>query len=312
MDWHPEDYARHSSAQLAWTRELIARLDLAPDEAECSTFRAVLDVGCGDGTITAEFARALPDGFVLGVDSSPAFVDYARQHYPECTPIRRDWGAFRSPSAHPNLCFEIMDARRLAYPRRFRLYSSRDLIFSNATLHWVDDHRAFLAGCARLLAPGGRLVLSCGGKGNAAAIVSVMDELIRKPHWARYFAAFAFPYHFYATADSECTAFRYERGLPEAGFRPIRLELVEKDMAQQGREGLAGWIRTTWMPYTHRLPQGHREAFISEVVDDYLRERPLDELARSHVQMVRLEVEASILPTLPPHDGSREQSWQKG
>jgi trans-aconitate methyltransferase len=180
-----------------------------------------------------------------------------------------------------------MDARRLAYPRRFRLYSSRDLICSNATLHWVDDHQAFLAGCARLLAPQGRLVLSCG-KGNAAAMVSVMDELIRKPHWARYFAAFAFPYHFYSKAD-------YDRWLPEAGFRPTRLELVEKDMAQQGREGLAGWIRTTWMPYTHRLPQGYREAFISEVVDDYLRERPLDELGRSHVQMVRLEVEASIL-----------------
>jgi trans-aconitate 2-methyltransferase len=295
MDWDPEDYARHSGAQLAWARELIARLDLAPDEA-------VLDVGCGDGKITAEFARALPvcqlcppmiyvgtaelaNGFVLGVDSSPAFVDYARQHYP--------------PSTYPNLCFEIMDARRLAYPRRF------DLIFSNAALHWVDDHQAFLAGCARLLAPGGRLVLSCGGKGNAAAMVSVMDELIRKPHWERYFAAFAFPYHFYATAD-------YDRWLPEAGLRPIRLELVEKDMAQQGREGLAGWIRTTWMPYTHCLPEEHREAFILEAVDDYLRERPLDELGRSHVHMVRLEVEASILPTLPPHDGSREQSWQKG
>ena len=190
MDWDPEDYARHSSAQLAWARELIAKYRrfgepslLAPDEAECApippdwgTFRAVLDVGCGDGKITAEFARALPDGFVLGVDSSPAFVDYAREHYP--------------PSTHPNLRFEIMDARRLAYPRRF------DLIFSNATLHWVDDHRAFLAGCARLLAPGGRLVLSCGGKGNAAAMVSVMDELIRKPRWERYFAAFVFPYHF--------------------------------------------------------------------------------------------------------------------
>ena len=278
MDWDPEDYARHSGAQLAWARELVARLDLAPDQA-------VLDVGCGDGKITAEFARTLPDGFVLGVDSSPAFVDYARQH--------------RAPSAYPTLRFEIMDARRLAYPRRF------DLIFSNATLHWVDDHRAFLAGCARLLAPGGRLVLSCGGKGNAAAIVSVMDALIRKPHWGRYFAAFAFPYHFNSTAD-------YTRWLPEAGLRTIRLELVEKDMAQQGREGLAGWIRTTWMPYTHRLPQGHREAFISEAMDDYLREQPLDDLGRSHVHMVRLEVEASILPTLPPHDGSREQSRQKG
>ena len=39
MDWDPEDYARHSSAQLAWANDQIARLDLAPDEAECSTFR---------------------------------------------------------------------------------------------------------------------------------------------------------------------------------------------------------------------------------------------------------------------------------
>ena len=65
-------------------------------------------------------------------------------------------------------------------------------------------------------------------------------------------------------------------------------------MAQQGPGGLAGWIRTTWMPYTHRLPEEHREAFIFEAVDDYLHERPLDELGRSHVHMVRLEVEAII------------------
>ncbi|HEX2623263.1 MAG TPA: methyltransferase domain-containing protein, partial [Phototrophicaceae bacterium] len=70
MQWNPQDYAKNSGAQLGWARELITKLNLKGDEA-------LLDVGCGDGKITAELARAVPDGFVLGVDSSPDFVAYA-------------------------------------------------------------------------------------------------------------------------------------------------------------------------------------------------------------------------------------------
>ena len=67
MNWNPHDYAKNSSAQLAWGRELISRITFVGSEA-------ALDVGCGDGKITAEFARALPGGYVLGVDSSPEFI----------------------------------------------------------------------------------------------------------------------------------------------------------------------------------------------------------------------------------------------
>ncbi|MDD5093251.1 MAG: methyltransferase domain-containing protein [Dehalococcoidia bacterium] len=260
MDWNPEDYARNSGAQLAWAREFISRLNLAGNEA-------LLDVGCGDGKVTAEFATVVPQGFVLGIDSSSAFIDYARLHYP--------------PSLYPNLQFEQMDARELAHTRRF------DVIFSNATLHWVEDHRAFLLGCARLLKPQGRLIISCGGQGNAADVFAVIDELIREPRWAPHFEDFSFPYFFYSPS-------KYERWLTEAGFHPMRLELVEKDMTHHGREGLAGWIRTTWMPYTHRVPADKREKFIFECVDGYLKKHPVDKLWCSHVKMVRLEVEAHI------------------
>lgn len=258
LEWNPEDYARNSAAQLGWARELIARLGLAGDEA-------LLDVGCGDGKVTAEIARAVPDGFVLGVDASAAFVDYARSHY--------------LSSAHPNLRFEQMDARRLAYPRQF------DVIFSNAALHWVDDHRAFLSGCASLLKPGGRLVLSCGGAGNAAGMHAALDHQIQAPEWAGYFTGFVFPYHFYSPAD-------YDHWLPEAGLSPTRLALVEKDMLHPGREGLAGWLRTTWLPYTSRVPTDLREQFIAACVDTYLAAHPLDEAGVCHVAMIRLEVEA--------------------
>jgi hypothetical protein len=55
MRWNPEDYAQNSDAQLKWARELRSNLDLQGTEA-------VLDVGCGDGKITADFAQALPQG----------------------------------------------------------------------------------------------------------------------------------------------------------------------------------------------------------------------------------------------------------
>ena len=191
------------------------------------------------------------------------------------------------PSAYPTLRFAEMDARRLAYDRRF------DVIFSNATLHWVDDIPAFLAGSARLLKPTrqfvpSRLIISCGGAGNAAEVVKTMERQIRLLRWAEYFRDFAFPYYFYAPSD-------YAPWLAAAGFTATRLALVEKDMTHAGRDGLAGWMRTTWMPYTHRVPEARREAFLYECVDDYLREHPLDGEGRSHVRMVRLEAEAHLL-----------------
>lgn len=253
MEWDPEAYARNSSNQLAWARELIGRLGLKGNEA-------LLDVGCGDGKITAEIAGAVPDGFVLGVDASGANIDYARAHY--------------ATEQHPNLRFEQMDARRLDYPRQF------DVIFSNAVLHWVDDHPAFLAGCAKLIQPGGRLVISCGGKGNAAGVHAAIDRVMAKPGWAGFFEEFPFPYHFNAPAD-------YARWLPEAGFSLERAELVEKDMTHAGADGLAAWL-----PYTSRVPAEQREAFIAECVASYLSDNPLDEAGQCHVRMIRLEVEA--------------------
>ena len=171
MHWNPEDYARNSSAQLVWARELISRMAFTGSEA-------VLDVGCGDGKITAEFARVLPRGFVLGVDSSAEFIAYASEHYPR--------------SSFASLHFQQMDARALELDREF------DLIFSNAALHWVDDHRAFLRGAAEHLHPNGRLILSCGGAGNAAGIIGALERLISSPVWSGYFTGFEFPYHFYS------------------------------------------------------------------------------------------------------------------
>jgi trans-aconitate methyltransferase len=258
MIWNPEDYAKNSDAQLKWARELRENLDLQGNES-------VLDVGCGDGKITADFSVALPNGTVVGVDSSPPMIAYATRTY--------------AAMQYPNLSFACLDARSLDFEHEF------DLVFSNATLHWVDNHQAFLKGVNQALRSGGRLVISCGGRGNALDVLKVFSEVVASKPWSGYFDDFHHPYFFYGEQE-------YALWLGKAGFKVEHLELVPKDMTHRGKEGLAGWIRTTWMPFTHRVPEREQDSFIAHFVDKYLERIPLDSDGLAHVRMVRLEVNA--------------------
>jgi trans-aconitate methyltransferase len=78
----------------------------------------------------------------------------------------------------------------------------------------------------------------------------------------------------------------------ESGLEPVRVELIPKDMEHDGESGLAGWIRTTWMPFTERIPENQRDQFINELISAYIQQIPLDTNGKAHVAMVRLEVEA--------------------
>ena len=258
VTWNPGDYAANSASQQAWARELIARLKLTGHET-------VLDIGCGDGKVTAELARSVPKGAVTGIDASAEMIRFAQRAFPR-------------PAA-ANLNFAVMDARHIKLQQRF------DLAFSNAALHWVDDHPGVLRGVAACLKPGGRLVISCGGKGNAQDVFLALRGLMRLKRWKEFFRNVARPYFFFSPED-------YRAWLPQFGFRGQRIELAPKDMAFDTVEKFTGWFRTTWLPYTQRVPESQREAFIAAVVERFLSRHPVDTAGRVHVGMVRLEIEA--------------------
>ena len=160
-----------------------------------------------------------------------------------------------------------------------------DVVFSNAVLHWVLDHLSILKNIKKSLKPKGRILLQMGGKGNAGGILAVMEGLILDDTWKRYFQNFAFPYGFYGPVE-------YKSWLKLSGLQAMRIDLIPKDMKQMGREGLAGWIHTTWLPYIERIPKTLREAFIAELVELYVSQHPPDADGYVHVDMMRLEIEA--------------------
>ncbi|MFH0862274.1 MAG: methyltransferase domain-containing protein [Candidatus Altiarchaeota archaeon] len=284
--WDARGYDKNASFQRGLATELIDKLGLKGDER-------VLDVGCGDGKNTSEIAARLPRGTALGIDSSEDMIGHAKREYP--------------PARFPNLSFEVMDVLKMGYRGEF------DVVFSNATLHWIKDHRRMLKKVAASLRPGGRILIQMGGKGNAADTFRVMDAFAESEKWRDYFTGYESPFGFWSPKE-------YEPWMKEAGLAPRRIELIERDMTQVWPEGFKGWIRSTWLPYTESVPEGLREEFIDEVAKEYVRLHPLRKDGKVHVAMVRLEVEAEkenvpvsrfgIHPQMRPFERSR--GWQTG
>jgi trans-aconitate methyltransferase len=248
--WDAADYRANSSAQLGLARDFLGRIAI-PAEAR------VLDVGCGDGKVTALIEATA----VTGCDRSAEMVELAQREHPECA-------------------FVVADVRDLPFDAEF------DVVVSFTALHWVvDRHVDALSGMRRALVPGGRLAVTFPGDGNMAQLAATAHEVNERPAWRDAFAGFRFPWLMPATAV-------YRPLVEAAGLEVTRLELVMRDVAHDGADGLAGWMRTTWMPYTDRLEPERRGAWIDEVVAAYAERMPPDDEGRLHVPSYRIELEA--------------------
>ena len=124
----------------------------------------VLDLGCGDGRLTARLAACVPAGRVLGIDASAGMLEAA------------------AALAGPNLRFVRMDIHDINFRAEF------DVVLSNATLHWVKDHRRLLAAVHAALGPGGVARFNFAGQGNCQAFEQVVREVMAEAAYAEYFA----------------------------------------------------------------------------------------------------------------------------
>lgn len=159
----------------------------------------ILDVGCGDGVLTAELRAKGAD--VLGIDSSEDFVTAARAR---------------------GLDARLMDGEALDFGPEF------DAVFSNAALHWMPAADAVAAGIARALKPGGRFVAEFGGHGNVAAIVTAMRAIAQRLGGD---VALANPWYFPSPQA-------YQAVLERHGFRVRRIALIPRPVVlKTGMEG---------------------------------------------------------------------------
>ena len=142
--WDPDRYIANARFVAELATPVVALL--APQAGE-----RILDLGCGDGYLTAKFAAL--GCSVVGVDASAAQVEAARKL---------------------GLDARVADGEKLAFDPEF------DAVFSNATLHWLKDHDAAIDGAWRALKPGGRFVGECGGDGCVTLIRAALGRALSK------------------------------------------------------------------------------------------------------------------------------------
>jgi trans-aconitate 2-methyltransferase len=224
-EWDAVTYDRISDVQLGWALEQLERLPLRGDEI-------VLDAGCGSGRVTAELADRVPHGRVYGVDVSDAMAAHARAALGGRATI---------------LCQDLVE---LELPKPV------DVVFSNATFHWIHDHNALFAALHRTMKPGARLVAQCGGRGNIDSFRRAADAVAREEPFAPHFIGWKRPWNY---AGAEETAARLRRAAfadVETWLEPKRVE-PERDFVQT----------VCLVRHLDPLPGELREPFVDRVLE---------------------------------------------
>lgn len=234
-EWNASAYQRQSSLQQKMADEVLSRLTFQGDER-------VLDVGCGDGKVTAAIAALVPRGSVMGIDASQDMITFSAQRYP--------------PQDYPNLRFAVGDARAIPFHHEF------DLAVSFNALHWVHDQDAALSSLRAALKHQGRAFLRFVPESDRPSLEDIIEEVIQRPRWSSFFRGHSRPHAHFTPAE-------YRTLVERNRFRVVGLRDQAYVWQFDSREAFAGWLGATGVAWVQKIPAEMKHAFLNEVLDAY-------------------------------------------
>ena len=232
--WDAADYAKVGAFVAKLGGAALDLLDPKPGER-------ILDVGCGEGTLTMKIIER--GATVLGVDNSPEMIAAARTNG--------------------------VDAVQLA-AEDMQFFAEFDAAFSNATLHWVLQKEQAARAILRALKPGGRFAGEMGGEGNLTKLREALDdELIIRGYAPPVEAS-----NWYASPEEFAAVYE------AAGFREVDARLIERPTPiEHGVAAWVTTFRKGWLDRAG-VPEGERSEIAAAVADrvgsniaDYVRLR---------------------------------------
>lgn len=225
-DWDPTQYARFREERAQPFYDLAALVRPRAD-------MHVIDLGCGQGALTAWLHRTLGAAQTLGIDSSPSMLADARTY------------------TAPGLQFAEADIASFAPERRF------DLVYSNAALQWIAGHEALFTRMTRWIAPGGQLAVQVPANTDHPA-QAIGFALAREEPYA---AAL----HGYTREDTVLAPEAYSTLLYRLGFPEQHVSLRVYPHVLPGPEAVIEWMRGTFLAgYRMQLPPDLYAPFVTE------------------------------------------------
>jgi trans-aconitate methyltransferase len=226
QQWNPALYENKHAFVFGYGQGLVELL--APKAGE-----RILDLGCGTGQLTAQIAES--GASVVGLDSSAAMVETARQNYPHLEFIH-------------------------ASATEFTLPEPCDAVFSNAVLHWVNEADAAARCIAAALKPGGRFVAEFGGHGNVSNITDAVQHVLR----ARTKREVSHGWYYPSIAE-------YSTVLERHGLEAQQMWLFDRDTPLEGEAGMRNWLTMFAERMFAGLDDTQKQDALTEI-EMYLRE----------------------------------------
>ncbi len=222
-------YENASTHQKEWGSSIISEFNLSGNEK-------ILDLGCGNGALTAKLAELVPNGSVLGIDASQGMLDAVK-------------GKKLS-----NLKFELMDINELHLSEKF------DLVFSNATLHWIKDHDNLWNSINNILANNAIVRFNFAANGNCYNFFKVIQEAITLNEYKEFFSEFIWPWYMPSIEEYKTIANKFH-------FSEIKIWEENKDRYFPDKNAIVGWInQPSIVPFLKHLPEDKKESFREHVI----------------------------------------------
>lgn len=207
MKWDPAKYTEFSDYRGRPYKDLLGQLtEIEP--------KNIVDLGCGPGNMTRLLAQRWPDAQVTGLDSSAEMIAKAK-----------------SSKHEPNLDFALADATT------WRPAENLDLLFSNAMLQWLPNHRELLSSWLGTMKPGAYVAIQMPGNFRSPSH-ALMREVAESPKWIQKLGGVLRDGHVVGEPEE------YQRLFLQQGFQANVWETTFQQLLP-GDDPIVDWVRGT-------------------------------------------------------------------
>ena len=242
--WNPEQYEKFKDELQRPFLDLMRMVKLEEE-------MRVADLGCGTGAPTQTLHRFLHARETIGFDNSDAMLAKASQ-------VAGDGVRFEKSTIES---FAAESEQATAY-------GQFDLLFSNAALHWVEDHETLFRQLAAALSDNGQLAVQMPANHHHPSH-TIADDVAGESPFRDYLQG-------YIRDNPVLKPEEYAVLLYELGYREqiVRLQVYPHELAS--REEVVEWVKGTRLTdYQKRMPadlyalylERYREKLMARLAD---------------------------------------------